>query len=122
MSTVEVEGAVLVEFTSIDASARTLVRSLMFIHEQPASILVSRKATELFPHTLLRLPVALVPCLPGSAHDGRGPSLFLVHCSQATAAAIFFARAVRFGGCFPARLCSMAGLTITSISARWAST
>lgn len=76
MSTVEVEGAVLVEFTNIDASACTLVRSLMFMHEQPASVLVSGKATELFPHTLLRLPVARVPCLPGSAHDGRGPLLF----------------------------------------------
>src|SRR5579864_8730116 len=112
----------LVEFTSIDAFAYTLVHSLLFMNEQPASVLVSTKATELFPHTLLRLPVARLPCLPGSAHDGRGPSLFSVHCSQATAAAIFFARAVRFGGCFPARLCSMAGLTITSISARWAST
>lgn len=117
MSIVEVEGAVLVEFTRIDASACTLVHSLMFMHEQPASVLVSRKAAELFPHTLLRLPVARVPCLPGSAHHGRRP-LLSAHGNQATAAAAFFARTARFGGRFPERLCSIAGLTITSISAR----
>jgi len=43
---------------------------------------------------------------------------FSAHGNQATAAAAFFARTARFGGRFPERLCSIAGLTITSISAR----
>ena len=117
MSTVEVEGAVLVEFTSIDASACTLVRSLMFMHEQPASVLVSRKAAELFPHTLLRLPGPAFHACQVRLMMAAG-LCFSAHGNQATAAAAFFARTARFGGRFPERLCSIAGLTITSISAR----
>ena len=117
MSTVEVGGAVLVEFTNIDASACTLVRLLMFIHEQPASVAVSRRAAELsrthsfgclwpaFHACQVRLTMAAGLC-------------FSAHGNQATAAAAFFVRTARFGGRFPARLCSIAGLTITSISAR----
>jgi hypothetical protein len=117
VSTVEVEGAVLVEFTRIDASACTLIGSLMFMHEQPASVLVSRKLLNFsrthsfgclwpaFHACQVRLTMAAGLC-------------FSAHGNQATAAAAFFARTARFGGRFPERLCSIAGLTITSISAR----
>jgi hypothetical protein len=115
VSTVEVEGAVLVEFTSIDASACTLVHSLCMSKQRRyllAGKLLNFSRTHSFGclwpafHACqVRLSIAAGLCF--SAHD-----------NQATAAAAFFARTVRFGGRFPERLCSIAGLTITSISAR----
>jgi hypothetical protein len=117
VSTVEVEGAVLVEFIRIDASACRLVRSLMSCMSNQrrywsAGKLLNFSRTRSFGclwpafHACqVRLTMAAGLC-------------FSAHGNQATAAAAFFARTARFGGRFPERLCSIAGLTITSISAR----
>lgn len=118
---VEVEGAVLVELTSVDASARIIARSFMFMREQPASLLLAGELLN-FPrtHSFGCLWPAFHACQVRLAMAAG--LRFSVHGNQATAAAAFFARTARFGARFPARLCSIVGLTITSISARWAST
>lgn len=110
------------EFTSAATPACRLARSRTRMRLQIVSALLSRRTAE---SPAAHTPSAdCGPCSPGrtsSALDGRIRWL-LSPLHQATAAAAFFARAARFGGCFPARLCSIAGRTITSINARCAST
>jgi hypothetical protein len=115
VSTVEVEGAVLVEFTSIDASACTLVHSLC-MSKQRRYLLAGKLLNFSRTHSFGCLWPAFHAC---QVRLTMAAGLrFAAHGNQATAAAAFFARAARFGVRFPACLLSIAGLTITSISAR----
>jgi len=116
VSTVEVEGAVLVEFTSIDASAHLFAHSCLCMSNQRRYLLAGKLLNSSRTHSFGCLWPAFHAC---QVRLTMAAGLrFAAHGNQATAAAAFFARAARFGVRFPACLCSIAGLTITSISAR----